>query len=989
MADASHTLKHDSAGFLIGNQPVNPTRSELSILQRLRDDLKAFRGLFAKKGDKGDAQQDDAPKDGGGGAGSATVTHATPRLTSAGAQTKPMAMPELGKIATPVGRTAPAIVVNVTQPVATPQRATPKRRVMDRAMPMRDDIGRFLAQAKPVKPELNRPAKQEGAAAVGTERDVTGGKVRDLLGDIKDKIGGAVDGNEEVDPNIKAAQEIAGVAGGALNGIKAVGGVLGTVATPMLRGAKGLFRPKPNDAPTPWFKRFFNELRGLRREESVFNRAQLRTLKEIEAKPGEGKGGGILGKLMMLIGPLMAAIGAALTAGFGLLMKLPGMGLLAKLATGLMPAALMGKKPITQPTAAPGGPGATAGQTGQKKPSLWERAKSKVSGWMGKSAPEAATTTAPATTAPATVAAGAAAEAAKKPGLLARAGKGAMGILKRVPLLGSLLAAVSIGSGVYASESNDTTTRAEKDKSTGKAVGGGGGAIAGMMGGGAAGAKAGALVGLIGGPIGAAIGAVIGGVVGSVAGGFFGEKAGAIVGETVGGWVTDIRNADITGMIARTWASTTDTMAKGWGETTKWFEGKWDAALKVFGDLWDKAKGVFDDLSLGATNLLAKFGIDLPDIKKKAAEALEAGKQKAQDVAGAVGGAVGAAKDKVVQGATAAVDYGKEKAGQAGEALKNSAVGRGAGWVLDQFKGGKRKAAETAQNYSAGNIAGLDDAQTRALVASTVLTESGGGKLDIVNPQGYMGRYQAGASWLSSAGLMKGGDKAVKDAMKADGFSNEWKWAESGGMTRYLSKDSNWVDGMSRSKYLASAGAQDAAFKTVNDKTYADLLKRGVIKPGDAPEVVGGYLKTAHLAGAGGAVAVSRGSQGASDANGTSARKYFDDVATDRHGFNQAFKNAGQAPVTATAAAPAIPAVPASTTVVTAGARNMPKMPSLTVEPPKVPDFQPVTAGLASTMGNGQEKRPSVIVVGNKTPVGRDLSNRPLAHIVTGGLSGS
>jgi hypothetical protein len=54
-----------------------------------------------------------------------------------------------------------------------------------------------------------------------------------------------------------------------------------------------------------------------------------------------------------------------------------------------------------------------------------------------------------------------------------------------------------------------------------------------------------------------------------------------------------------------------------------------------------------------------------------------------------------------------------------------------------------------------------------------------------------------------------------------------------------------------------------------------------------------------------------------------------------------------------------------------------------------VPDFQPVTAGLAATMAGGKEQRPSVIVVGNKTPVGRDLTNRPLAHIVTGGLSGS
>lgn len=929
MTEASHHLKSDSAGFLIGDQPIKPTRTELTILERLREDIKAFRGLFAKRVDD---PSDDASKDSGGS--TATATPATPRLTStASAQTKAMAMADSGTVATPIRpaqASGPAIVLNFTQPVATPKRPPSDGTVVDRALPKLDSDGKRIPEPLPAKPMLDRPAKNaDPVTTAGTAPDATGSKVRDLLGDIKDKIGNAVDlsGGEEVDPNIKAAQEIAGVAGGALNGIKAVGGVLGTVATPVLSGAFGVGKSKPNDAPTPWFRRFYNELRGLRREESVFNRAQLRTLKEIEAKPGEGKGGGFMGMLMMLVGPLVAAIGAALTAGFGLLMKVPGIGLLAKLGTALMPAALMPKKPITQPSTAPGGaaglPGAQPGGA-QKKPTLWERTKSKVSGWMGT--PEVA---------PAVPggAAGAATEAvAKKPGLLARAGKGIGGVLKRVPLLGSLLAAVSIGADVYSSESDDKATRAEKDKTTGKAVGGGGGAIAGMMAGGAAGAKAGALVGLIGGPVGAAIGAAIGGVVGSVAGGFFGEKAGAIVGEKVGGWVTELRNADIPGKLMAGWTAFTSTLGEGFS-----------AVLKKLGlsGAFDKAKETY-----------------------------------------------AGAKDKVVQSATAAVDYGKEKAGQAGEALKNSAVGKGTGWVLDQFKGDKRRAAETAQNYSAGNIAGLDDAQTRALVASTLLTESGGGQTDIVNKQGYIGRYQAGASWLSSAGLMKGGDKAVKDAMKADGFNSEWKWAESGGMTRYLSKDSNWVDGMSRSKYLASAGAQDTAFKTVNDKTYADLLKRGVIKPGDSPEVVAGYLKTAHIAGAGGAVAVSKGGQGASDANGTSARKYFDDVAGDRHGFNQAFKNAGQAPVTATPAAPAIPAAPATTTMVTAGARAIPQMPSVAVVPPKVPDFQPVTAGLASTMGGGQEKRPSVIVVGNKTPAGRDLSNRTLAHIVTGGLSG-
>jgi hypothetical protein len=94
-------------------------------------------------------------------------------------------------------------------------------------------------------------------------------------------------------------------------------------------------------------------------------------------------------------------------------------------------------------------------------------------------------------------------------------------------------------------------------------------------------------------------------------------------------------------------------------------------------------------------------------------------------------------------------------------------------------------------------------------------------------------------------------------------------------------------------------------------------------------------------------------------------------------------------PIKATPAASTIPAVSTPITVVTFGARIHPKIPSIAVDPPKLPDFQPVTTGQSSTMARGKEQRPSGIVVGNKTPVGRDLSNRPLVRIVTGGLSGS
>jgi len=894
MNDTTHTLKADAAGFLITGKPVTPSREELTLLMRLRDEVRFIRDMLVKKAMSDPS--DEAPKDGGGRR--AVVQPATPRLSTSRSLTKSAAPKDVDSLRSSA-RPARPILVNVTQSVVTPKRVTPEQTVVDRAMPQRDESGRFVPQEKPVKPVLSRPVvvkvdQTTAGAADGAGAVKSDGKVRDLLGDIKDKIGGAVSGNEEVDPNIKAAQEIAGVAGGALNGIKAMGGALGTIATPMLSGAKSLFKPKPNDAPTPWFKRFFNELRGLRREESVFNRAQLRTLKEIEAKPGEGKGGGFMGMLMTLIGPLIAAIGAAITTGFGLLMKLPGAGLLAKLAAGLMPAALMAKRPITQPTTTGAPAGAPAKTTTGKTP----------------------TTIDPKTGLPVPDAAGKPGEPApKKPGLLARAGNGAKGVLKRVPLLGALFAGVGAGASVYESETSEAS-RAEKDKTTGKAIGGGSGAIAGMLSAGAAGAS----LGLLAGPIGAAIG----GVVGAVAGGFFGEKAGAIVGETMGGWVTDLRDADVPGMIGRAWSRTTSTMATAWTDTTKWFEKKWDGALSLFGEVWNKAKSVFDDLSLGVTNLLAKFGIDVPAIKKKAADALEAGKQKAKHTVAAVGGAVGAVKDKVVQGATAAVESGKEKAGQAGEALKNSAMGKGAGAIAGVIQ----SIGETRVFQREDGGIEKRDGGTRAWRNNNPGNMEYGAYAKSQGAVGTDGRfavfpsYEAGSK--AKENLIFGG-KNYKDKSLTEAIA------------RYAPPNENNT-GRYQAAILASVGGQNKRMADYTPDERTAILK--------AMEKQEGF-KVGKVSMAGGAAMPS------------------------------------------TNAAPAITASPATTTVVTAGARAIPQMPSLTVEPPKVPDFQPVTAGLASTMATGKEQRPSVIVVGNKTPVGRDLSNRPLAHIVTGGLSGS
>ncbi|WP_226100772.1 glycoside hydrolase family 73 protein [Dickeya oryzae] len=190
-----------------------------------------------------------------------------------------------------------------------------------------------------------------------------------------------------------------------------------------------------------------------------------------------------------------------------------------------------------------------------------------------------------------------------------------------------------------------------------------------------------------------------------------------------------------------------------------------------------------------------------------------------------------------------------------------------------------QRALATGAAYKQGNIEGLDDAHTRALVASTAATESAGGKLDIRNSAGYLGRYQAGAGWLAEAGLIAGGANAVIAAMKADGFTNEYKWGKSGGMTRFLKNKNNWKNGLDYDKYLSSAEIQDNAFKTNSDKAYAYLVKKGIIKPEMTKNEIAGILKARHIGGIGGAIKAAKNIEGAKDANGTSALKYKNDLA--------------------------------------------------------------------------------------------------------------
>jgi len=273
----------------------------------------------------------------------------------------------------------------------------------------------------------------------------------------------------------------------------------------------------------------------------------------------------------------------------------------------------------------------------------------------------------------------------------------------------------------------------------------------------------------------------------------------------------------------------------------------------------------------------------------------------------------------------------------------------------------KDRALRTGAEYSQGNIDGLDDAHTRALVASTTETESSGGELGIFNKQGYMGRYQAGAGWLADAGLIKGGSAAVKAAIKSGGFKSEWEWAKSGGMGKFLDNPDNWVSGMSKEKYLASADIQDGAFKVNSDKAYAELVRKGAIQPGDSQGKIAGLLKARHIAGIGGALEVSKGGTGKADANGTTPLKYYEQMAKDASGYIKTYSAVSKNPQIATSPLPTMPAMPA---------------------PPQIPDAPQIHVPLSS-----DDAGRNITVTPPANEPGQDLSNRRIAHVVTGGYS--
>ncbi|MGH8108384.1 MAG: XVIPCD domain-containing protein [Arenimonas sp.] len=195
----------------------------------------------------------------------------------------------------------------------------------------------------------------------------------------------------------------------------------------------------------------------------------------------------------------------------------------------------------------------------------------------------------------------------------------------------------------------------------------------------------------------------------------------------------------------------------------------------------------------------------------------------------------------------------------------------------------KEKAVATAFEYQQGNIAGLDDATTRRLVASVVLHKSRGGELDLTHPAGFVGRYQAGATWLAAASYI---DQDKLNASMSE-YRTEWSWAKSGGMTQFLEDASNWKNGLNLENYKQSAALQDGAFKINADGSYQRAINQNVLNTDDNPLQVAGFLKVDQMIGFGAAVSAIKGGRAIRDARGICNYDYLHDITRNKDGLKE------------------------------------------------------------------------------------------------------
>ncbi len=412
---------------------------------------------------------------------------------------------------------------------------------------IRDSNGRFISKSiatETVSIPKSRAANgqflpKETESKSESEKNSIGTKIKNVGSSIVDSIGSLGADNEQADPSVQAMGEIKGV------------------LTPVGRGLGKLFGGSSsgvNRGQDRWYRRFFKQNADKARVDELAHKREQKLLSDIEKKeaPEVGSSTGLMATLFLAF---MGALAGLLIKGFQVLATpLKFLGLffapLLKVLQALLRA--VGLKKLADRLGSP------TSATNKKAP--------------GSPKPTPAGT-------------------AGSP----KAGTGSKALLKKLPIVGALLSAGFLGKELYDISANDES-KDTKTKQVGSAVGSTVGGLGGALGGAAAGAAVGSVVPVVGTLVGGIVGAVLGGIGGDKLGGILGDKFGDWVNDLRdSGFIDRMSRTWDVGVNAMSimWRDFTSLASSVWSGMVAGVQGGWNAVTNLTQLMWQNVQSGF------------------------------------------------------------------------------------------------------------------------------------------------------------------------------------------------------------------------------------------------------------------------------------------------------------------------------------------------------------------------------------------------------------
>lgn len=792
--------------------------------------------------------------------------------------------------------------------------------------------------------EINNPTQADDPKkpkeVSAAERSVSS-RLADSLKDLNNNL--TLNANtDRIDPMIDAIKEVGDIASVGIDAGKKALSVSNTlIAKPALalgRGIKGLFKPKTDaiNSPTAWYKRIWRTLERGNRQDQTQHLQEQRRLDELVR--GQGQRGSADSGFLMMLGLGIAALLAAIKN-----IKFPSLDdikeKLKTLGTDNQSPVPVVKVPKVNSTII------------QANPALKWLSETKVGQTISK-------------------------------------------FLKRLPFISSAIEAGAGGINAINIANDANLTEEQKQRKQSENAGQTGGAIVGGLGGATAGAALGAKLGLMtGNPIIAAVGGVVGGLVG----GWLGTEGGRIVGSAIGGWVDDLRKVDIAGRMTNAWngfikpltpmfSSIKDTAVGAWQSVVTKAKETWEKTANSWHNYIEDVKTKFGGIMAGF-EAVGDFFANVGDVwntwikKATGIDVKENLKQSKQ--------AIGKQIDKQIDKAN---DYAGQKLDQAGQfvddvgqAVKNTPLVQGVMGLWNGLTGeisqekaneGKNKNKKpkkpdaSTQNYYNKNKDFINDAANRFNVSPEFLTATAfaesrfkGG--DIKNPKTTAtGMFQV----VEDTWAWQIAKSTQPEALPYQADAKAYLADKNKGMSREKRREKyqTLLAARNNNKLNAVIGAQYAR------DALTDFKKKGISNP--TGEEIYAYHHDGNLK----RVIAARSGNKDAQAQLEIWRETLADGATYyNHSANTFAQQAAATPTPAAQTAKPT-AKTQTTTIPTAKAISAPT-PSINANqvPVVKAEQQPMRVNNAP---------PTVKVSIAKPLVGQNMSDRGIAHIVTGGI---